>query len=121
MPFFIQFANSRWRLGEKNRKESNNMDDVGQTYERVKHRIIYPECFPDGISMPDDSFKRAVKKACTKIEVLIPNLSDKGRQDEDWYLAEWMKANRKNINAVVTRTQEDLAYYIYQIRKEVIC
>lgn len=97
------------------------MDDVGQTYERVKHRIIYPECFPDGISMPEDSFKCAVKKAFAQIEALIPNLTDRGRQDEDWYLAEWLKANCKNINAVTTRTQTELAYYIDQIRKELIC
>ena len=94
------------------------MDDVGQTYERVKHRIIYPECFSDALSMPDDSFKRAVKKAYAQIEALIPNLTDQGRQDEDWYLAEWLKANCKNIKAVTIRTQAELAYYIYQIRKE---
>ena len=92
------------------------MPDIGKFYERVKHEYIYPKHFPYGISLSEDSFRTAVCAAYDDIIMLIPGLNGCGNQDEDWYMAEWLKKNRSSCPPVSSRTQSELANYIYQIR-----
>jgi hypothetical protein len=92
------------------------MPDIGKFYERVKHEYIYPKHFPYGVSLSDDSFRAAVRAAYDDIIMLIPGLNGRGNQDEDWYMAEWLKRNRADYSSVSYRDQSELANYIYQIR-----
>ncbi len=92
------------------------MQNIGQFYERVKHEYIYPKHFPYGVSMNDDSFRTAVRAAYDDIIMLIPGLHGSGNKDEDWYMAEWLKQNRSSSSPIASRSQGELANYIYQIR-----
>lgn len=92
------------------------MQDIGKFYERVKHEYIYPKWFPFGVSLSDYSFRTAVCNAYDDIIMLIPGLNGHGNQDEDWYMAEWLKQNRPNCTPVANRSQSELANYIFQIR-----
>ena len=51
--------------------------------------------------------------------LLIPNLDKKGKQDEDWYLGEWLFDNRQCYTYVKTsKSKEDIARYISEVRKK---
>lgn len=92
------------------------MPDIGKFYERVKHEYIYPKYFPYGVALSDSSFRTAVRAAYDDIIMLIPGLNGHGNSDEDWYMAGWLKDNRSTCPPVVSRSQNELASYIYQIR-----
>ena len=52
-----------------------------------------------------------------EILILISELNGKGSSDEDYYMAEWLYENRRQYSVVASKTQLELANFIYQIRK----
>lgn len=105
------------KKNNKHKKERNYiMLNIGQFHERVKHEYIYPKYFPYGVTLSDDSFRTAVRAAYDDIIMLIPGLNGRGNQDEDWYMAEWLKTNRPGCHLIVTSGQSELANYISQLR-----
>lgn len=65
------------------------------TLERTKKNLIYKRYFPDrGIDA--NEFERGVVSAYKDILRIIPDLSEQGYKDEDWYLGEWLYKFRKD-------------------------
>ena len=93
------------------------MADKGLFYERVKLENIYPKWFPLEAQLDEFAFRKAVHNAYDEILILISELNGNGSSDEDYYMAEWLYENRRQYSVVASKTQLELANFIYQIRK----
>lgn len=94
------------------------MQDIGKFYERVKHEYIYPKYFPIRANFSNKEFENAILDAYSDIVMLIPSLGDKGRQDEDYYLGEWLVNERSYYGSIKYKDNKDAAYLVYSIRKK---
>lgn len=56
-------------------------------------------------------------KAYADIMLLMPELDKKGKQDEDWYLGEWLYNERSYYDILKGKEKKDVAYILYLIRK----
>lgn len=59
----------------------------------------------------------SVVEAYNDIMLLMPDLDKKGKQDEDWYLSEWLCNERPYYSIIKGKDKKDVAYHIYTIRK----
>lgn len=92
---------------------SNN---IGFNMERAKKELIYKKHFPIS-DIDEEAFNKAVVEAYNDIMLLMPDLDKKGRQDEDWYLGEWLCNERPYYSIIKGKDKKDVAYHIYTIRK----
>ena len=93
-------------------------NNLSNTLERAKKKLIYEKHFtcPEQTSA---DFDNKIIEAYKDIMLLIPNLDKKGKQDEDWYLGEWLFDNRQCYTYVKTsKSKEDVARYISEVRKK---
>lgn len=97
---------------------SPKLSSMSIALELIKKEQIYEKYF-NKKQMNDTEFERAVKKAYSKIELLLPNLDDKGKSDEDWYLGEWLYDERSDYECIKGKEKKDVAYLIYSIRKNI--
>ena len=95
---------------------SPNLITMSTALKLIKKEQIYEKCFDKMHQLSDEDFKEAVKKAYSKIELLLPNLDDKGRCDEDWYLGEWLCEERSFYEIIKGKGKKDVAYLVYSIR-----
>ena len=105
------------KLIDINRQVSNINNSVGFTLERSKWNLIYERYFPKGRILSND-FEKAVLSAYHDIVSLIPNLDSEGKQDEDYYLGEWLLKERPEYEILAGKSKKDAAYLIYSIRKK---
>lgn len=85
--------------------------------ERAKKELIYKKHFKDNI-ISKMEFEQAVKDAYADIMLLMPYLDRQGKQDEDWYLSEWLYEERPYYESVKDKDKKDVAYIIYTIRSK---
>lgn len=95
----------------------SKISDSLDTYLEKAKRKIYNRYFSDK-SISRQEFDDAVLKAYEEIMLLIPNLDTKGKQDEDYYLGEWLCSERTDYDVVKGKTKEEIAYLVYTIRSQ---
>lgn len=102
-------------------KEMRLQRQLDVSLDNAKSRLIYPCYFQEEVSRePNTSeFKEAVRKTFEDILKVIPDLSDKGFEQEDWLLAEWL-LNVKNCNLRTLTKKEikEMAEAVHSVSKQ---
>ena len=68
---------------------------LDNTLERTKKSLIYSRHFPDR-SIDEKEFEAGVVNTYKDLLRIIPDLTEQGYRDEDWYLGEWLCRYRKD-------------------------
>lgn len=105
-------------------KDISYKQQLDRSLEYAKKRLVYQryfkkdECRDFENDKVSDEFKNAVYNTFDDILKIIPDLSEKGFQDEDWYLAEWLLEVKYNSLKTPQKSDiEKLSKIINQIRK----
>lgn len=108
-------------LGVAKNKISPNVEtiknDLSVTIRRAKTELIYKRLFPED-SLDYASFKDAVILAYGELIKLLPELDNRGNQDEDYYLAEWLHSERQSYDFLRNLTVKEVAHLVWEIRKQ---
>ena len=92
-------------------------DNIDPHLERAKEELIYKKQFMNQVISSSD-FENAVLATYEDILALMPYLNSKGKQDEDYYLAEWLFNERPHYDCVKNKSKEEIAHFVYSIRKK---
>ena len=105
-------------------KDISYKQQLDRSLEYAKKRLVYQryfekdECRDFENDKVSDEFKNAVYNTFDDILKILPDLSEKGFQDEDWYLAEWLlEVKYKCLKTPQKSEIEKLSKKISQIRK----
>lgn len=108
-------------LGVAKNKISPNVEtiknDLSVTIRRAKTELIYKRLFPED-SLDYASFKDAVILVYGELIKLLPELDNRGKQDEDYYLAEWLHSERQSYDFLRNLTVKEVAHLVWEIRKQ---
>lgn len=108
-------------LGVAKNKISPNVEtiknDLSVTIRRAKTELVYKRLFPED-SLDYASFKDAVILAYGELIKLLPELDNRGKQDEDYYLGEWLHSERQSYDFLRNLTVKEVAHLVWEIRKQ---
>ncbi len=93
-------------------------NNIGISMERAKKELIYKKHFKDS-NISESEFEEAVKDAYADIMLLMPYLDKQGKQDEDWYLGEWLCNERPYYENIISKDKKEVAHLVYTIRKDI--